>query len=60
MRVECGWREYVCAETPELAVTRGIIVVEATRQWREMAPKRRPHLQETIRAVARFRGVSGA
>lgn len=41
--VEMGWRIYCGAETPELAVMRGMIVMQLAFNLRELAPKIRPH-----------------
>ena len=46
--VECGFRDHVIAETPELCMRRAIVFVAATRKWRDTHPKRRSSLHEFV------------
>jgi hypothetical protein len=38
--VECGWREFVCAEGMSTAVARAVLLIEALRLWRPTDRKR--------------------
>lgn len=49
MCIEMGCRYYICAERPVTALLRGIIVMRCLLKWREIAPKKRPHIEEYIK-----------
>lgn len=46
--IESGWREYVGAETPRLAVIRALVVIGLAARLREIAPKERPVLADAL------------
>jgi hypothetical protein len=41
VKVECGWREYIAAEEPEIAALRGVFYAAVTREWRDTHPDER-------------------
>ena len=51
VRIECGSRWCICAETQHLAVLRGIIVMHALALDRATAPKLRKSMYEVIKQV---------
>lgn len=46
--VECGFREFVAAETPELAVLRAICYVDVISRWRATEPPQRRKRHEML------------
>ena len=50
--IDCGYRLFTCAETPELATMRAIIVVDACRRWRATEPAARKNIEIYIKEPA--------
>lgn len=48
VRIDAGWREMVCGETPELALVRGLIVFATAQKQRPTAPRKRRELHEEL------------
>lgn len=51
VRVECGWREFVAAEIPELAVVRALIVVALAAKRRLITSKDRLPILEMAKVA---------
>lgn len=56
--LECGWRDQVCAEDPELAVVRAVFMMDVAIKWRDTSPKGRGDFLAAVEAAARADGIS--
>lgn len=48
VRIDAGWRQMVCGETPELALIRALIVFATLQKQRPTAPRMRRELREEL------------